>query len=161
MKVSPIHFIVYLMKGIIRKYNITIYHTYLALNSEILLFIKIYQWENSEYSYIHNINILWYLMSFLYHKMYSSRPTSIISLCKCVFYVEPNSSIHFSYFSRSSLDTDLLHFWRASRKSCLVTGMSSSSLARFLIWLGLSPAIFLLMLIMLASRHTLVMSAPL
>ena len=68
MKVSPIHFIVYLMKGIIRKYNITIYHTYLALNSEILLFIKIYQWENSEYSYIHNINILWYLMSFLYHK---------------------------------------------------------------------------------------------
>ena len=43
MKVSPIHFIVYLMKGIIRKYNITIYHTYLALNSEILLFIKIYQ----------------------------------------------------------------------------------------------------------------------
>ena len=32
-------------------------------------------------------------------------------------YDEPNSSIHFSYFSRSSFDTDLLHFCTASRKS--------------------------------------------
>ncbi len=44
--------------------------------------------------------------------------------------------------------------------TCLVTGRSSSSLSKFLISLGLSPAIFLLIDIMLASRHTLVMSAP-
>ena len=59
----------------------------------------------------------------------------------------------------------ILKSWQFSPQlmqiTCLVTGMSSSSLARFLISLGLRPAIFLLMLIMLASLQTLVMSAPL
>ena len=38
-----------------------------------------------------------------------------------MFYDDPNSSIHFSYFSKSSLDTDLLHFAIASTTSCFVT----------------------------------------
>jgi hypothetical protein len=48
-----------------------------------------------------------------------------------------------------------------SKITCFVTGRSSSSLPRFLISLGLRPAIFRRMDIIDASRHTFVMSAPL
>ena len=54
-------------------------------------------------------------------------------------YTEPNSAIHFSYFSRSSLDTDFWTFFTASSKSSEVVGWLSSSLARFLIWSGRKP----------------------
>jgi hypothetical protein len=48
-----------------------------------------------------------------------------------------------------------------SKITCFVTGRSSSSLPRFLISLGLRPAIFRRIDIIEASRHTFVMSAPL
>ncbi|KAG7244163.1 hypothetical protein INR49_004236 [Caranx melampygus] len=40
---------------------------------------------------------------------------------------DPNSSIHFSYFSRSAADTDLDTFFRADSKSSMVVGMCISS----------------------------------
>lgn len=67
------------------------------------------------------------------------------------YQVDPYSFIHFSYLSRSSLETLLLHLANASRKSCAETGKSNSSLGICLIWSGRRPAIFRLIDIIAAS----------
>lgn len=54
-------------------------------------------------------------------------------------YADPNSTIHFSYFSRSAAETDLAIFLSANSKSPLVTGICSSSLDRARISSGLKP----------------------
>lgn len=52
---------------------------------------------------------------------------------------DPNSTIHFSYFSKSAAETDLAIFLRANSKSPLVTGIWSSSLESARISSGLKP----------------------
>lgn len=54
---------------------------------------------------------------------------------------DPNSTIHFSYFSKSAAETDLAIFLRANSKSPLVTGIWSSSLESARISSGLRPLI--------------------
>lgn len=70
--------------------------------------------------------------------------------------------ITFPFLSKlsSKLRNRLLQKLMSWKCTCFVTGRSSSSLSKFLISLGFRPAIFLLIDIMLASRHTLVISAP-
>lgn len=64
---------------------------------------------------------------------------------------EPNSSIHFSYFSRSAADTDLETFFRDDSKSSMVVGMCISSREMLRISSGVSPSIRRLMAIREAS----------
>lgn len=72
------------------------------------------------------------------------------------FQQEPNSSIHFSYFSRSAAETDLDTFFRADSKSSMVVGMCISSRDMLRISSGVRPSILRLMAIREASlqRHT-------
>lgn len=60
---------------------------------------------------------------------------------------DPNSTIHFSYFSMSAADTDLETFFKAISKSSIVVGMCISSRGRFLISSGVKPSIRLLIAI--------------
>lgn len=64
---------------------------------------------------------------------------------------DPNSSIHFSYFSRSAADTDLDTFFRADSKSSMVVGMCISSREMLRISSGVRPSILRLMAIREAS----------
>lgn len=64
---------------------------------------------------------------------------------------DPNSTIHFSYFSKSAAETDLAIFFSASSKSPLVTGIWSSSLESARISSGLRPLMRRLMAIKDAS----------
>lgn len=74
---------------------------------------------------------------------------------------DPNSAIHFSYLSRSALETVLLTFFNACSKSSILVGVTSSSFGMFLISSGLSPSIRRRIDIIAASlkdkqrRHTL------
>lgn len=54
---------------------------------------------------------------------------------------EPNSAIHFSYFSRSAADTDVDTFLSAVSKSSIVVGMCISSFDKFRISSGVKPSI--------------------
>ena len=67
---------------------------------------------------------------------------------------DPNSTIHFSYFSKSAAETDFAIFLRANSKSPLVTGIWSSSLESARISSGLRPLIRRLMAIKDASLKT-------
>lgn len=73
------------------------------------------------------------------------------------FQQDPNSSIHFSYFSRSDADTDLDTFLRADSKSSMVVGMCISSREMLRISSGVRPSILRLMAIREASlqHHTI------
>lgn len=64
---------------------------------------------------------------------------------------EPNSAIHFSYFSRSAAETDLETFLRAVWKSSMVVGMCISSREMLRISSGVKPSIRRLMAIREAS----------
>ncbi|MEQ2217806.1 hypothetical protein XENOCAPTIV_023210 [Xenoophorus captivus] len=64
---------------------------------------------------------------------------------------DPNSSIHFSYFSRSAAETDLETFFRADSKSSMVVGMCISSRERLRISSGVRPSILRLIAIREAS----------
>lgn len=68
-----------------------------------------------------------------------------------IFQQDPNSSIHFSYFSRSAADTDLETFFRADSKSSMVVGMCISSREMLRISSGVRPSILRLMAIREAS----------
>lgn len=67
---------------------------------------------------------------------------------------DPNSTIHFSYFSKSAAETDLAIFLRANSKSPLVTGIWSSSLESARISSGPKPLIRRLIAIKEASLKT-------
>lgn len=69
----------------------------------------------------------------------------------CHIQTDPNSSIHFSYFSRSVEDTVLFTFLMASMKSSIVAGAINSSCGMARISSGVKPWMRLLMDIMAAS----------
>lgn len=64
---------------------------------------------------------------------------------------DPNSSIHFSYFSKSAADTDLETFFSADSKSSMVVGMCISSREMLRISSGVRPSILRLIAIREAS----------
>ena len=86
-------------------------------------------------------------------------------MCVCVVaafvHSEPNSARHFSYCSSCAALTELEILESASWKSSLVSGRSISSAVSVRISSVLRPLVRRRIGIKLASRHTLVMSAPL
>lgn len=109
---------------------------------------------------LHNFDLFVLLLLFKFH-VFSPNTFPPFYHITCRFHQdEPNSRIHFSYFSKSCLDTLLLHLLIASAKSCVDTGKSTSSVASWRICSGFMPAILRRIDIILASRHTFVISAP-
>ena len=87
---------------------------------------------NQIYSYIHNHRkfcALSYTKSF--RNVQDKLKFFELDILHGSAYTEPNSSIHFLYFSRSSAETLLLTFWIAAKKSSRVGGNSSSSFGIF------------------------------